>query len=746
MKRFALGQRYGTWIYRFRWFILTGWIAVLLSCIPLARSVSSVLSNTGYTVSPSESSTVNDILTRRLHHPISQLLVVFHATATHVSDPSYQQEVSAFLARAKHLAHVTQVVQGGSGLDQQTTFVTLGFDEAQDRVDLPSIRALLPQNGAGPAQTYLTGEPAVSQEIQLDTQVDTEHAELVAMPITLLMLVLVFGSLSASLLPLLLAATALPTTLAIIDLVAIHTETNIFVLNVASILGLGLSIDYSLFLVRRFREELTQRDTVCDAVSSTLATAGEVVVFSGMCVAIGFAGLFCIGLPVMNAFAEGGMIVASITVIAALTLLPALFEILGTRINTGVLPWRGRRGSTLAYPKQAEDDRSGWWFKWAMLVMRHPIAIVCLVCLALVSWGWPVLSLHPGTPGVSALPQHSEARTSVDLLHAQFPDLNTDPMYVLVKTPDGSEMLATQNRRRLASLSAWIARQTHVSEVVSLVSLPVHGGTKQYTPEQLALFYSTGAYKQVPALAQLVATTTQGDTSVILVRSDGANDQALIDQLRQHHSQASQGLSVLIGGTQASNLDFDRILYGNFLRALLFILGATYLLLLLMFRSVILPLKAIVMNMLSIGASYGVLIVGFQQGRFAPWLGFTPDGTIDRFVPILLFVTLFGLSMDYECFLLSRVREAWKQTGDNRTSVALGLERTGGIITNAALLFVVVSGSFIWTRLVVTQALGVGITVAILVDATIIRCLLVPASMRLLGTWNWWLPRLSRRA
>lgn len=261
-------------------------------------------------------------------------------------------------------------------------------------------------------------------------------------------------------------------------------------------------------------------------------------------------------------------------------------------------------------------------------------------------------------------------------------------------------------------------------------------------------FYATGQYAFSPALRSLVASTTHGDTTLLVIKPSsqaGSDaDQALIDRLRAIDPGVREGFVTQVGGARAINLDFNRELYGNSARALVFILCSTYLLLLLLFRSIILPLKAIVVNLLSLGASYGSLVWVFQWGHLSQVLGFSSDGSVDRFIPMVLFVTLSGLSMDYETFLLSRIREEFRRTGKNTIATANGLQKTGGIITHAALLFMLVSASFLVTNLTITKQLGLGITVAVLVDATLVRCLLVPATMRLLGQWNWWFP--SKRA
>jgi RND superfamily putative drug exporter len=740
-----IGLAYGHLVYRFRWAIIALWTLLLLGSLPLAGQVQTVLHNSGYSISGSESQTVDSILTSKLHQPATQILAVFQSSATPVSDPAYQHELHDFMTRVRSFAHVSSVIQAGVGKDGRSALVVIGFNQDKDTVAqyLPAFRRLLPAAHTGPARVSLTGDPAVSNEIQLDTQSDTEEAEFIALPLTLLVLLFVFGSVVAGLMPLILAAVTVAGSLAIIYLLALHIETNIFIQSLASIIGLGLSIDYSLLLIRRFREELEQGDAVPLAVAHTVATAGEAILFSATTVMVGFAGLLLIGIQIMTSFGIGGITVASMAALAALTLLPALLSVLGPRINALSVPLL-RRGLRKRFSPR-NQAASNFWHAWALFVMKRPFLMLTLAVVVLVGLGWPALALTPGLPGASALPAASQARRGSEILAQQFPTLNQDPIDLVVQTADGSSMLTAQNLQRLAAITQEIVRLPHVTEVVSLTQLPPVPGEQAFSEQQVLRLYSSGAYQRIPALRQFVASTTVGNTTLITIRADTVagthDDEALIDRLRSLSPQVRQGVIIRVGGARAINLDFDRTLYGHFFRALVFILLATYLLLLVTFRSIVLPFKAILMNVLSISGAYGALVFIFQQGHFENLLGFTATGFLDRFIPILLFCVLFGLSMDYEVFLLTRMREEWLHTGENRLAVAQGLEKTGGIITSAAFLFVIVSGSFTFTQLIVTKELGLGITVAVLVDATVIRLLLVPATMQLLGKWNWWFPR-----
>ena len=736
---YRVGLAYGRFIYRIRWVVVALWLIALIASVPFAARIASVLTGGGYSYTGSEATRANNLISDKLHQPPSQLLVVFQSPNTPVSDASYQSEIQRFTSQAENYPHVIDVAQPQTGRDGRTSLVVLSFNENSSDLQhqLTDFRKIVPT--AGPAKAYVTGDPAVYDEFTTITQQDTERAEAAALPIALVVLIVVFGTLLAAVTPLLLAMVAVPVALAVIYVIALHSDTSVFVTNVATIVGLGISIDYSLFMVRRFREELAQGRSVRDAVGWTVATAGEAILFSGMTVMIGFFGLMLIGIQFMTSFGLGGAVVVACSVLAALTMLPALLSILGPRINALRLPLLGRHVMTT----REDAERRGFWHAWALGVMRRPVLIVLVVGVLLVALGWPIFSLNIGTPTSASLPAGSEAKQGFDIVSQQFPSANENPVLIVAQTPDGSSMLTSDNLARVQNLTDWVAAQDHITGVTSLTHVPATPGQPVIPEQQLVTLYTTGAYAKSPGLVQLVHSTTNGDTTVITASAntplDSAAGKALIDHLRAHKSEG-EGLTVLVGGFQATSLDFNRYLYDNFPKAILFILVATFVLLLIMFRSLLLPLKAIVMNVLSVSAAYGVLIYVFQWGNGSSLLGFTSDGFIDSTIPILMFCILFGLSMDYEVFLLSRIREEWLRLGNNRAAVARGLERTGGVITNAALLFVIVTGAFTFTRVVTTKEIGLGMTVAVLVDATIIRSLLVPATMRLLGRWNWWLP------
>jgi RND superfamily putative drug exporter len=742
---FRLGLAYGRFVHRFRWFLLIFWMVAVGASVPFAAKLPSLLSGGGFSVNGGESAQVSRELIEKLHVPPSSVTAVFHSATTNVSDPAYQQELSSTLRKIRAFHHVTSVTQGGVGQDERTIYVNVGFDQDENAMqkDIAAFRSLLPGGvNAHPAQVYLTGQLAVEDDLTTISLQDVERADTTVLPIAGLLLLIVFGTFSAAILPLILAIVTIPLALAAIYPIASVTPISTDATTIASIIGLGLSIDYSLFITRRFREELARCRDTREAIAWTVATAGEAILCSGLTVMVGFSGLMLVGAG-LTSVGLGGAATVAVAVLAALTFLPALLTILGSRINALRVPWLWR----LTMPKAGTrgSSETGFWHRLAMGVMRRPVLIITLVVVILAGLGWPAFSLTIGSPvGANALPPDAQSRQGFAILTAQYPSFNANPLDVTAQTPDGSVMLSSENLQRLAALSHWLAQQPHVTGVISLTNPPVMPDGPTLDQQKLLTLYTTGGYKSIPVLAQFVASTTNGNFTSLVVNTDtpleSSAGKALVDHLRAGDTAAGQGLTVQVGGAQAVVLDYDRSLYSNFPKAILFILGATFLLLLLLFRSLLLPLKALLMNALSVSASYGVLVFIFQWGHFSNVLGVTPSGFIDSLLPIVLFCMLFGLSMDYEVFLLSRVREEWLRTNNNRQAVARGLEKTGGVITNAALLFMVVTVSFTFTSVIDTKEVGVGMTVAVLVDATIIRSLLVPATMRLLGRWNWWLP------
>ncbi|HEY7850634.1 MAG TPA: MMPL family transporter, partial [Ktedonobacterales bacterium] len=521
--------------------------------------------------------------------------------------------------------------------------------------------------------------------------------------------------------------------LALLYAIALHAPISIFALNITTLFGLGLGVDYSLFMVSRYREELRVGRPPNDALATTMATAGRAVFFSGLTVSIGLLGLVVFPLNMLHSVGLGGMLTVAFSITAAVTLLPALLGVLGERVNALPvrLPRFGRRGRVSA----AYREEHGFWHVLSLWVMRRPVLTLLPTLAFLLLLGAPFLSVRLAAPDASILPASVKSRAAFDTLNSQFDQSETTPIVVAVETT-GSP-LAISNVVALDQFVRRIQSDARVARVTSIVSLD-----PRLTLPQYELLYSDPRIIADPYISRSLAALVGDHITLVQVYSKyGMLDQrseALVQAIRA--AQPPTGMRVLVDGGTAGIIDYVNTLYGAFPYALLLIALITYVVLALLFRSLVLPLKAILMNTLSILASYGALVFIFQQGHFSNLLNFTPLGYVEASSPILMFCALFGLSMDYEVFLLSRIREAHEQTGDNTRSVALGLERSGGIITSAAAIVILVSAAFASADMVIVKALGVGMALAVLLDATLVRGLLAPATMRLLGEINWWWP------
>ena len=526
--------------------------------------------------------------------------------------------------------------------------------------------------------------------------------------------------------------------LAAIFLIASVTPMSIFVLNLATLLGLGLGVDYSLLMTSRFREELAARpagdpDRVFDAVEATVATAGRAVFFSGLTVLLGLLGLVLFEFMILRSVGIAGAIVVFLAAISALTLLPALLAIVGSRIDSLAI----RRTTP-------RDDPNGPWARLARRVMAHPIRVLVPTLVVLVVLGSPFLHVRFNAPDSTILPPGVPSRAAFDRLAAAFGEGDFAPITLAIRT--SGPVTSQANVAALYEYSRRLELDPRVVRIGGLVDVD-----PRLTLAQYQLLYADPNGPRDRFVAAALAATTKDDlTAFTLYTPFGPNrdeGRALVGDLRSGSGPlaAPAGMRVLIGGGAADVSDVVARVAADFPRTALFIVVTTYIVLLMLLRSAVLPAKALVMNTLSIVASFGALVWIFQDGNLSALLGFQPLGFVETTQPVILFCVLFGLSMDYEVFLLTRMKEVWDRTGDNQEAVARGLERSGRIVTSAALIVVVVAGSFAFADIVLIKALGIGMALAVALDATVVRALLVPATMRLLGHWNWWLPARLRR-
>ncbi|HKD76951.1 MAG TPA: MMPL family transporter, partial [Ktedonobacterales bacterium] len=545
-------------------------------------------------------------------------------------------------------------------------------------------------------------------------------------PIVLVLLFIVFGSVVAGILPLIIGVVAILGSFAIVHVLTLYTDVSIFVLNIITGMGLGLAIDYGLFIVTRFREELGHNPAdVRGAVQRTMATAGRTVLFSGLTVCTSMLSLLLFPEYFLRSMGMGAIAAVLVAMLAAITVLPAILALLGPRINA--LPLRRRR--------QLADvgEQHGAWYRLSQGVMRFPIPVALVVVAALILVGTPFLRASFAGFSITDLPTELSSRQVYDQLTQQFPHQSGAQVEIAVQT-SGNALDAAN----LAALDGYVQQLQTISGVEQVQSLVT-------VDPRLTLAQYQQAYSHqgtIPALDATAARLASGDaTRIDLTLSTRDNSSAAVNVVNEVRAMAPpSGFTTYVGGNTATQIDLFANLRSLIPIALAFIAIAIFVLLFLMTGSVVIPIKAIVLNTLSLTATFGALVFIFQEGHFANLLQLQFTGPLESTQPVLIFAIAFGLSMDYEVFLLSRIKERYDATGDNQLAVASGLQRTGGLITSAALLLAVVLGAFATSEIVFIKMLGVGLTIAILMDATLVRGLLVPATMRLLGRANWWTP------
>jgi putative drug exporter of the RND superfamily len=568
------------------------------------------------------------------------------------------------------------------------------------------------------------GQAQVFREVGEQVEADLARAEAIAVPITLLLLVVVFASAVAGSLPLVVGGFAIVGTLLVLRVLAGLTDVSIYALNLTTALGLGLAIDYSLFIVSRYREELRAGREPADALVATMRTAGRTVLFSAATVAVSLLALLVFPLYFLRSFGYAGIAVVALAAVGALVVLPALLAVLGRRVDRFRLPLGRRRAAPAA--------GTGFWHRVATWVMRRPAPIAVAVVAFLVLLGAPFLGVRFGLPDDRVLPPDAQGRQVADAIRANFA---TDEAAALSVVAPGSGDPMT----RLAEIDGYAAALSRLDGVerVDALTGSYAAGARVQGPLPAA-----GAEAAVAPEARRFAAADGTWLSVVpSVEATSAAAEELVADVRA----LPAPLGAQVAGPSAQLVDTKASLFGNLPVAAAVIALVTFALLFLLTGSVVVPVKALVLNLLSLTAIYGAMVWVFQEGHLAGLLGFTATGTIDTSMPVLLFCIAFGLSMDYEVFLLSRIKEEHDRTGDTVAAVAAGLERTGRIVTTAAALLAIVFVAFATSEVSFLKLFGVGTALAILVDATLIRALLVPAFMRLAGRANWWAPAPLRR-
>lgn len=704
---------WGRFVHRRRWLVLGLSVGLLaLALLGLARGTSPNYNPN--TVSGTEAATANALLSHAFPAQSARTLqLLYESDVLDARQPAFQAALESSLRRLRADPRVRSVATPydpgpaaagmiSRGGHEALVVVTLNDTPAAAAVTYSELRGEL--GPAAPLRVTGTGELAIRDAFTTQLAHDLGSAGRYSLPITAVLLLLVFGTVIAAVLPLGVGAVAVLGGLAGVFVLARFTDVSQYATDLTALIGLGVGIDYSLFVVSRYREQLARGDSPEVCLEVALSTSGRSVIFSGLTVAIGMSALLFYQGSYLGTMGIGGTFAVLSAVVFALTLLPALLAVLGSRVNWLRLPLAGR-----------EPGQRGLWRWLAELVMRRPLVTLlpALAVLALIAW--PVQNLQLGTGGLKLLPPQTPARQAYERIAQDFPHQNQETIRVVLDYGGGSPLSAP----RAAYANRLATRIAEMPGVVTVTD-PLAPGV----PEEL---------RQSGVAAHLVVLTVGS-----AYPPGGGQAKALVRNLRAEAG--PPGGRKLVTGTTAASVDEVAWIGARTPAAAGFVVGVTYLVLFLLAGSVLLPLKAVLTNLLSLGAAFGAIVWIFQEGNLSGLLDFTPQ-TQDPSIVVLVFCMLFGLSMDYEVLMLSRIREEWLRTGDTRAAVGTGLQRSGRLITGAAAIMVAVFASFgFGAGTVLIKALGIGLGIAIALDATLVRAVVVPAVMRLLGELNWWAP------
>ncbi|HSS32553.1 MAG TPA: MMPL family transporter [Solirubrobacterales bacterium] len=703
---------------RRRW-VVGAWLLIVVLAAPFAMKQTDHLTGGGFDVPGSQSEAVSQSLQNDFGSQADGISVLLKA-----EDGSSAADRAAAVDRVRReVAKVEDVTLAPADAARAraelrrtgTALLPLRSDQSSDEL-IDSASDLREDLDPGTAESgvtpYLIGQPTIWAGMQEISKEDLSKAESSGFPIVAIILLVVFGSLAAAVLPLTLGFVSVFLTGALIYFISLQMTMSVFVTNMASMIGIGVAIDYSLFILARYREERGAGLSKREARAKSLSTSGLAVTFSGLAVIISLAGLWMVDNQALRSMALGAMTVVAVSILTATTLLPALIAMLGDRVLPGGIVGKVERFFQRRFYRRHKPEpaletpgASRFWTKWTERVMARPWTAIVGVSAVLLLLASPLLSLKTGTEAIAEFPKGSDVRVGTELASDALGG-GTDPIQVVAEF-DGAPNAADR-----AAVAGFV-NQVEGTTGVSAVAPPAYAGDA----------------------ALIQATPSAGS------ESDAAT--ALVERLRDAVVPASalgQVATVDVGGETARSRDVREQISGSMWKIILFVLALSFIVLMVMLRSLILPLKAVLMNLLSIGAAFGVLVAIFQWGWLDSLFGFESQGALSTINVPLIFAVVFGLSMDYEVFLMSRIRERYLRHGDNERAVAEGLSSSARTISSAALIMTAVFAVFVLTGVPSIKELGLGCAVAIALDATLVRLILVPAAMKLMGRWNWWMP------
>ncbi len=716
-----------------RWMIVFCWIAAALVCLWYLPHAGKPFKIDNISDPKAESMIAAKMMENHFPYGGSKVFVLYKNSQLKANDTLFRNEVNKSLKGAKQLGFDHRIISPYDNSYQiaDNNHVAYAVIETNAKAEviansIDQINQVLGEPWH--LKLFLGGEPSYTADVNHLSEKNLVRGELIALPICLVALVFVFSGITTALMTIFIGGINILIITTILYFLGHRMDLSIFVLNIATMLGLGLSLDYTMLITYRFREEYARCHDYYHAIRNTLGSAGISVFFSGLIFLISIASLIFFPINVLYSIGIGGIVVVLVTLLSSVTFLPAmlcLFEKYVTRSNPQLVQL------------SSEDVHHHRWYSFAMLVMRFPFTFMIPTIILLLFLGYPFLHVKINSSDAKILPTWTESRKVLDEFNENFNQNDLTPINIVL-TAKSKSMLSSKNVGALYDYVQHLKKDKRIERVSSIVSIK-DGVTKQ----QYQQIYRSSKLPFDDYQNQLVKSMANGKYAVINVISKYTKDDKrnfeLIETLRKQT--VGNGITKVVGGQSAEIIDTMNIVYQLFIKVFVFISIFTYIVLCLLLRSIILPLKAILMNLLSLSVCYGMLVFIFQEGHLANLLHFKALGFTDLNLPILLFFVLFGLSMDYEVFLLTRIKEFYDLTGDNTKSVALGLERSARIITSAALIMVIVLGAFVTADIVFIKAFGLGAALAIAIDASLIRLLLVPATMRLMGSWNWYLPK-----
>ena len=735
-------------LIRWRGWVIAAWAALALLFAPKATHVQRVLAVRGTAVEATESARASHLIKEAFPNPIADYVAIVVRGPVRYTHPRFAavlDSISAALARQPYISQVVSVRTIGESTfvsrDRRTTFLIAALTPTStsdlSRTVVPDLRGIVSGTlsripRADGFDVKITGNPALDYDVRTISAEDTRRGEERVLPLTLAVLVLAFGALVAATLPIIVGVLAITIALGIVAVAAQFQTMSVFVLNITTMVGLGVGIDYSLLIVTRFREELNRGLSPVDAAVRTIETAGSAVVTSGLTVVVGFAALILTPLTETRSVGIGGLIVVAVAVLLATTFLPAALAILGRNID---------RPKWLARPLAKIHAPSGWE-RWARGLGHRPWRAILGGGLAVAILTFPLTQIKIGLPARNWFPPDAESGQGLAALREMGASGVILPLRVVVELPPGESVLSGRRLPGLKVLSDSLRKDPRVREVRGVATLRPGMSTLGLT-----MFYSDpeAVRERYPEFFNAYLSGDRRITLIDVIAADTVSLTGMMDLTRHVRRviaggiRGLQGADIVVGGFAASSLDLQEHLLRRFPGIVAMILGVTAIMLFIAFRSLLVPLKAVVLNCVSVSAAFGVTVLVFQHGYGSRLFGLEgPTEAIFVVVPVLVFATVFGLSMDYEVFLLTRVKEVFDKTGRNDHATMEGLSATASTITFAALIMIIVFGNFAFTRVLAVQFIGFGLAMAVLLDATLIRMVLVPAIMHIAGRWNWW--------